>query len=330
MNKRVTLSDVAERAGVSKATVSAVLSGKAGKSIRVSETRMMRVFAAANALGYVPNTAAQQLKSGDDNHIIVVFTYENMFPADPKSEYYLFFAGIQQEAEREGYDILILNNWAKEKSRSSRIRLASGAIMIGVTRDDMHITGLVKQQFPLVFVGRREIGKGLPVNFVSFEYFRAVDDIVRIVSRFSDRLIYISSRLSNAEPSADKSLYLHQSCSDHGITIEDVLIENSVTEESLKKVLSSKVVIFDRLFIADLFTPVFKERNLVIGKDVFGAILEDDWTESHEEWTSWENRRMELGALAVKRLIAFLSGKDVDAGKMVEMDVVERLSTSGV
>ena len=83
MNKRVTLSDVAERAGVSKATVSAVLSGKAGKSIRVSETRMMRVFAAANALGYVPNTAAQQLKSGDDNHIIAVFTYENIFPADP-------------------------------------------------------------------------------------------------------------------------------------------------------------------------------------------------------------------------------------------------------
>ena len=114
MSKRVKLSDVAAGAGVSVATASAVLSGKEGRSIRVSDERRKKILDTASRLGYVPNTAAQHLKRGDDNHIIAVFTYENIFPLDPKSEYYLFFAGIQQEAEKEGYDILILNNWAKD------------------------------------------------------------------------------------------------------------------------------------------------------------------------------------------------------------------------
>ena len=70
MTRRVTLSDVAERAGVSRATASAVLSGKEGKSIRVSDEKRREILEAAASLGYVPNTAAQHLKRGDDNHLL--------------------------------------------------------------------------------------------------------------------------------------------------------------------------------------------------------------------------------------------------------------------
>lgn len=327
MNRRVTLLDVASRAGVSAATASAVLSGKAGERIRVSSVKRDEILAAAKALGYVPNTAAQHLKSGDDNHIIAVFTYENIFPADPRSEYYPFFAGIQQEAEREGYDILILNNWAQDKSRSSRIRLASGAIMIGVNRDDEHITSLVKQEFPLVFVGRRKIGNGLPVHCVRFGYESAVRAVVDRIAPYADRsLVYVSSTLSTAEPTEDKSTFLHRVCSEKGIAVSDVSVADSATPESIAAVLSSRAVIFDRLFIADIFTPIFQKEGMAIGRDVFGAILEDDWTGTHPGWTAWENRRMELGALAVKNLIAFLSGRDADTEEVV-LPIVERAST---
>ena len=319
---------MAAAAGVSRATASAVLSGKVGHSIRVSSEKRKEILSQARALGYVPNMTAQHLKYGDDNHIIAVFTYENIFPTDPKSEYYLFFAGIQQEAEREDYDILILNNWAKDKSRSSRIRLASGAIMIGVTRDDEHITSLVKQDFPLVFVGRREIGNALPVHFVTFDYKPAVEEIVKLVLKHSDKsIVYISSKLSTAEPSADKSFFLHEAAKKLGITIIDINIEKYVTEEALSTVLKTKAVIFDRLFIADQFTEIFKERNIKIGKDIFGAILEDDWTESHEEWTRWNNKRVELGSLAVKHLISSLSGKKITDSYLVEIPVIEAKST---
>ena len=314
MTRRVTLSDVAERAGVSRATASAVLSGKEGKSIRVSDEKRREILEAAASLGYVPNTAAQHLKRGDDNHIIAVFTYENIFPTDPKSEYYLFFAGIQQEAEKEGYDILILNNWAKDKSRSSRIRLASGAIMIGVTRDDEHITSLVKQEFPLVFVGRRQIGDNLPVHCVTFDYKPAVEAIVSYLDE--KQIVYVSSKHSLAEPSADKSLFLHDYCNRNGIAVVDIVIEDEPCEEDMKRVLSSRAVIFDRLFIADLFAPVLPDRGSK------RAIFEDDWTETHSTWTRWENRRLELGALAAKHLIAMLGGNEEPGESSVSIPLI--------
>lgn len=56
-----TSADVARAAGVSQATVSAVLRGRHG-NIRVSEQTRQRVLAAAASLHYTPNTAAQALR----------------------------------------------------------------------------------------------------------------------------------------------------------------------------------------------------------------------------------------------------------------------------
>ncbi len=327
MTRRVTLSDVAARAGVSRAAASAAINGKTGKNIRISDAKRKEILSIASSLGYVPNTAAQYLKSGGNNHIIAVFTYEKVFPFDPESEYYPFFAGIQAEAEKEGYDILILNSWAKEKNRSSRIRLASGAIMIGVTRDDEHITSLVKQKFPLVFVGRRHIGSGIPVHYVTFSYEPVVERIVELVHECSPSpILYVTSSLSTAEPSEDKSLFLHRYCQKEGIRIDDVMIDDSLESAVLEKAMSYKCFIFDRLFIADLFRDAFDRMNIAVGKDVFGAVLEDDWTGGHGIWTRWDNMRRDLGALAVKHIAAVINGSPVPSN-IVDLSIIEGEST---
>ena len=59
--RRATSVDVARRAGVSRATVSAVLSG-AGGNVRMSEETRQRVQAAVLELQYVPHPAAQALR----------------------------------------------------------------------------------------------------------------------------------------------------------------------------------------------------------------------------------------------------------------------------
>ncbi|GAA1030498.1 LacI family DNA-binding transcriptional regulator [Virgisporangium ochraceum] len=58
---RVTLADVAHRAGLSKTTVSLVLNGREGT--RLSAEAHQRVFAAAEELGYRPNVAARSLRT---------------------------------------------------------------------------------------------------------------------------------------------------------------------------------------------------------------------------------------------------------------------------
>ncbi len=62
---RVTLAQVAEKAGVSKAAVSLVLNGR--RNTGISEETAERIRVAAAELGYVPNPAARALRTGKTN-----------------------------------------------------------------------------------------------------------------------------------------------------------------------------------------------------------------------------------------------------------------------
>ncbi|MDV7399869.1 LacI family DNA-binding transcriptional regulator, partial [Arthrospira platensis SPKY1] len=67
--KRVTIADVAVRAGVSKSTVSHALSGKRP----ISAATRRRIQQAVDQLGYHPNPVAQRLAGGRTQTIGYVF-----------------------------------------------------------------------------------------------------------------------------------------------------------------------------------------------------------------------------------------------------------------
>ncbi|MFZ5924353.1 MAG: LacI family DNA-binding transcriptional regulator [Bacillota bacterium] len=99
VTRRVTLRDVAERAGVSVCTASLVLSGK--DEGRVSESTRGRVRAVARGLDYKPDLIARGLKTRQ--------TY--LFGLVIESAVTSFFAdviqGIQDVSEQEGYNMLL-------------------------------------------------------------------------------------------------------------------------------------------------------------------------------------------------------------------------------
>ena len=68
--RRVTMSDVARRAGVSQPTVSFVLNDR--RDVVVAEETRRRVLAAAAEMDFVPNRAAQHLRSNRSYLIGVV------------------------------------------------------------------------------------------------------------------------------------------------------------------------------------------------------------------------------------------------------------------
>lgn len=74
----VTIKDVAERAGVSLMTVSAVLSGKASER-RISVRTQEKVNAVAAELGYKPNQVARGLVTGRSGALGLVFPYSSAF-----------------------------------------------------------------------------------------------------------------------------------------------------------------------------------------------------------------------------------------------------------
>ncbi|MBS1724799.1 MAG: LacI family DNA-binding transcriptional regulator [Armatimonadetes bacterium] len=78
MAERITIEDVAKRAGVSKVTVSYVLNGR-GESARISETTRERVLEAARDLQYRPNALARMLLRQRTDSIAVAFQFADYF-----------------------------------------------------------------------------------------------------------------------------------------------------------------------------------------------------------------------------------------------------------
>lgn len=306
--KRVTLQDVAKEAEVSYASVSAVLNGKDGQSIRVGAKTKEKILECAKRLGYVPNMVARKLKSGV-NSLIAVFTYEQIFPVGSQNEYYRFFVGIQETAEKHGYDILILNNRPTEEN-SSRVVHADGAVMMGVNRNDKGIERLVKNNFPLVFVGRREVS-GASTNWVTFDYATVIKELVSHLKPLckTRTLVYVEAKEAEYEPRKDKRAFLLECARTQALSV--VIVEadekNTVDEAAWALMLEHQMVVFDRLCLLSPFENQLKERDLTLGLDIKGAVLEDDWLGGYQGWTRWTNQRRELGALAVEHLSALLS-----------------------
>ena len=95
----VTRREVAERAGVSVATVSNVLNKK---GIVQPETEK-RVFRAVEELGYVPNETARNLSLGRSNHIGVALNdLTNLYHMEVVN-------GIEQQASESGFHVTLCN-----------------------------------------------------------------------------------------------------------------------------------------------------------------------------------------------------------------------------
>lgn len=98
--------DVAKHAGVSQATVYAVFSARQG-TIRVSEPTRQRVLAAAAALEYSPNPAAQALRRQRSGIIGFISHVMHASPAEqPLPIMYLLGIHLARTAISRGYHVL--------------------------------------------------------------------------------------------------------------------------------------------------------------------------------------------------------------------------------
>src|SRR5690348_12798209 len=98
--KRPTISDVAQSAGVSKATVSAVLN----ESDSVKDATRDRVLAAIELLNYRPTQLAGRAVARRDRSIAVVIKeYDNPYYAD-------VIAGARAAATAAGYTLLVVSS----------------------------------------------------------------------------------------------------------------------------------------------------------------------------------------------------------------------------
>ncbi|GAB3815246.1 LacI family DNA-binding transcriptional regulator [Tessaracoccus terricola] len=126
---------VAEKAGVSPATASAVLNAKTDGTIRVGEPTRKRVLAAARELGYSPNRAARSLRTRQ-SHLIGVVVPDITNPLFPR-----FVRAAQLRAEELGYYAMVWDTFgdADRERAAVRAMLTHGVDAVVLVTD--HLTG---------------------------------------------------------------------------------------------------------------------------------------------------------------------------------------------
>ena len=203
--RRVSQADVASRAGVSTGIVSSVINGRDYGSIRVSDPTRDRVWAAVRDLGYVPNLAARSLASGS-NQLIAVFTYLPIFPLESRDFYHDFLVGIEEAAERAGYNMLLVTG-AKNDRREravyakgvNNLQLADGAVLLGTGEDAAELARLTRERYPFVFIGQRD-PEGVDLSYVAADYLGGTQAIVSELYALGHRRIAMVQDGSPVEP----------------------------------------------------------------------------------------------------------------------------------
>ncbi|HYI54531.1 MAG TPA: LacI family DNA-binding transcriptional regulator [Microlunatus sp.] len=150
---RVTINDIARRAGVSKGAVSYALNGRPG----VSEKTRTKILDVAHELGWAPNRTARML-SGSRTE-----TFGLVLARDPRTlgsePFYMeFVAGLQSELSQRGYALLLqlTSTSADELELYPRWwseQRVDAVVVVDIHVCDPRVRALSDLGVPAVFVG---------------------------------------------------------------------------------------------------------------------------------------------------------------------------------
>ncbi|MDR0928562.1 MAG: LacI family DNA-binding transcriptional regulator [Oscillospiraceae bacterium] len=202
-----TLKDVAERAGVTVATVSRMLNGR----IPVSDKTSARIQQAMAELHYHPNELARSLAKRSSSFIgLIVPSAKNYFfasvidsiehhSAAQGCKLLLCVSNLDTQKEKEYFDMLISNK-------------VMGIILASHTQDLAHMIGLGA---PLLTIDR-VLSPGIP-SACADNYNGGRIAAEHLIARGSKRLVYISGSASFDMDANKRYLGLRDACLAHGL-----------------------------------------------------------------------------------------------------------------
>jgi LacI family transcriptional regulator len=188
-SKRVTLRDVAARAGITPAAASLALR----RHRSIPETTRQRVVRAAAELHYVPNAAARALRSRSHRTMGVLIlneVSESQLARDGE-----VLLAVANEAIRQGCGTLILQVTQGPAGEPAIAELLAqtpidAAVCIGEPTA-AQLAALTDTGLPFIFIGRREIG-GVPIPHVATDYAAGSHLAVEHLARLGHRRIALA------------------------------------------------------------------------------------------------------------------------------------------
>jgi DNA-binding LacI/PurR family transcriptional regulator len=313
-NRTPRQSDIARAAGVSQATVSLILTGRAAENSIPQATRD-RVLAAIEKLGYVPNIAAQSLRGGR-NGLIGVHTFESVFPVTSEDYYHEFLVGIEEQAVDMGLDLVLFASTQGTDGRrriygsgTNRLRLADGAVMLGIERNEEDLERLAAERYPFVFIGRRD-GVSAHMPYVTADYPAAVAVVVDRLHEAGHRQIGYLAHVTRASPQEERLAAFTEHARRRGVATPPpvFLPPAELTRAHLDEIIASATaLVIENHESATSLASVARAAGIEIPRDLSVVVLDSVPRDSMAYgWSQIHIPRRELGRRAVFLLMELL------------------------
>ncbi len=240
----VTLKDIAERAGVTSATVSMVINNKPN----ISEATRRKVLKIAKELNYYPNVIARGLATRKSNSIGVIV------PNLASSFVVRILQGIKSTNRDVDYTVTLYDTVGQKENESqlfqrlARERRIDGAILIGTTVSEEEMQIFRDESVPCIVVARKcDILDSVYVN----NQGGAVDATDYLIGKGHTAIACVVCRKQNL-PTEDRLSGYKQSLSKHNIAFNPGLVVD-VDDDTIE----SGYKAFEKLSATGAVTAVF-------------------------------------------------------------------------
>lgn len=315
---RSTYAEIAEKAGVSKATVSRVMNGDE----RVHPERIASVMEAAESLGYRINRAARALSTGRTGLVAVVIDDEPTALSDPF--WGVILAGISRVfLANDLHSLLMVTPLDSEDSAIAHYLEGGevdGAIFLQVHKDAV-INKVASTGLPVVLIGR-PIDEDSLIPFVDTDNVEGGAQATRhLFERGCLNVATITGDL-DASAGADRLTGFKKAHQIEGLPVRDELIARGDWTFESAKILTLRLLAkhpeIDGIFAANDMMAIgaiaaIQQRGLRVPDDIAVVGFDDSLlAQTHRPAiTTVRQDILGLGAAAAETMIALLQQKDV-------------------
>lgn len=239
MKKEITIYDIAKELDYSPSTVSRALNNHES----ISKSTKLKIKAAAKELGYRPNGLAASLRLSKSMTIgIMIARINRPFISS-------LISGIEREARREGYNVIISQSNDEYENEVSNAKALYDSRICGLvaslameTTDYAHFQQFVNQGIPIVFVDR------VPDEFDSYRviidnYHASYDATKHLIDQGCKRIAHFAGA-QHRNVYQERSRGYKDALLDNGLPIDENIIINFKTlslkegEKATKKLLN--------------------------------------------------------------------------------------------
>ena len=328
----VTIKEVAEKAGVSTATVSRVLSGKDA----VSQELTQRVLDAVEVLGYRINRAARELRAGSVQKVGVIL-------ADIQNPFFTsILAGIEKVLQKENY-LLLLGN-SNEDPDLEQLHLdnlleegVAGIIVAPTTNEVDRYAEVQRTNIPIIAVDR--VPGEMRIDAVLIDNLDAAKLATEHLIRLGHQRIGFIGGPENLSTAIDRRKGYEQALQEHRIRLDPELVQPGHYRmdggyQAMEKLLSLKgrpsAVFVGNYMMTVGALQFIHEHKLNIPEDIALVAFDDmPWYVSLQTpLTVVDQPTFKLGEIAAQLLVARVRDPEYPVQRIIlEAGLVVRASS---